>query len=320
MHGAPFLVVFGVLCLSAAAWAEPARRLHLDYAGSASCQQESELRREVQRRTSAVADVSQGPSEVTARVSIEAHDGQQRANVDINGPDGASRRELAAPDCAQLTRALALILAIAIDPDARAQDEAASESATRPSLGEIASPRVTEPTSVRPPLWWAAGLGGGLSGGVAPHPAFQQALSVELGRGRAAGFSAHVKLGFVHAHGSVNARGGTADFDLLALRLASCPFRIGTSVTLATCLTFDWGRLRGDGSHTRAGRSGSAFWYGPGVAGAAALRVGPWLQVQLELGALTPLARDRFYFGPSETVHRIPALAGYGGLNCLVGG
>ena len=320
MHGPPVLVLLGVLCWSAAARAEPSRRFRLVYRGSASCQQEPELLRAIQQRTPAASRVNEGPSDVTARVSIEARDGQQLAHVDLDGPDGVSQRELAAPDCPQLTRALALILAIGIDPDARAEVERASDSAMRPALRSGAPHGVSEPPRVRPPLWWAVGLGGGLSGGVLPHPAFEQALSIELGQVRAAAFSAHGRLTFVHAHGAVNALAGTATFDLLALRLASCPYRIGTGVALATCLTFDLGRLRGDGSRTRAERSGSALWYGPGVSTTATLRLQHWLGVQLELGALAPLARDRFYFDPSETVHRIPTLAGYGGISCLVGG
>ena len=319
MQWAPVLLLFGMLSRSSLASAEPPRRFRLDYHGSVSCQQESELLRAIQRRAPAAARVADGPSDVTARVSIEARDGQQLANVDINGADGVSRRELAAPDCAQLTRALALVLAIGIDSDARPPDEAASHSLTQPSFVAIAPRSDTEAASVPPPQWWAAGLGLGLSGGVAPHPVFAQALSLELGRGRSAGFAAHVKLSGVHAHGSVSALAGTADFDLLALRLASCPYRIGTRVSLATCLTFDLGRLHGDGSHTLADRTSSAYWYGPGASAAATFGVLPWLRLQLELGALTPLARDRFYFDPSETVHRIPALAGYGGFNCLVG-
>jgi len=89
---------------------------------------------------------------------------------------------------------------------------------------------------------------------------------------------------------------------------------------LSGCLSFDWGRLQGSGTHTVTGHSTSARWLGPGALVNAAMHVLPWLRLQLELGALLPLARDRFYFGPNETVHRIPNLAGYGGLNVLVGG
>jgi hypothetical protein len=320
MRWATVLLLFGMLSRSSPASAEPPRRFRLDYHGSVSCQQESELLRAIEQRAPTAARVADGPSDVTARVSIEDRAGQQLANVELNSADGVSRRELLAPNCAQLTQALALVLAIGIDADAGPPDEAASHSLPPPSLGASAPRGFTEGASVPPPKWWAAGLGLGLSGGVAPHPVFTQALSIEMGLARSAGFAAHVKLSGVHAQGSVSAPAGVADFDLLALRLASCPYRIGTRVSLSTCLTFDLGRLQGDGSHTLAERTSTAYWYGPGAAVAATFSVLPWLRLQLELGALMPLARDRFYFGPSETVHRIPALAGYGGINCLVGG
>jgi hypothetical protein len=320
MRSAAIWVLFGGLLWSVASKAEQPLRFHLVYRGSASCQQETELLTEIEKRSQNSQRIMDGSAGVSVRVSIEASAGQQLATVDIDGPDGVSQRTLAAPSCAQLTRALALILTIAIDPDARSEDVVARASATPPSLGGATPRRVAEPPAARPAPWWAVGVGVGLSGGVAPHPAFDQALSLELGRGRRAGFAAHVRLSGLHAHGSVDALAGTADFDLLALRLASCPYRIGTRISLAACVSFDFGRLQGSGSQTRAERTSSAYWYGPGAFGAVTLSALPWLRVQLELGALAPLARDRFYFGPSETVHGIPALAGYGGINLLVGG
>ena len=318
MRWATLLILFGVLSWSASSRADQ-RRFSLEYHGSPACQQGTKLLTEIERRTASAQRVNGGPVDVTVRVTIEAMGDKQLAAVDIDGPDGRSHRDIAAPECAQLVHALALILTIAIDPDALPPD--VELSASEPSPPSPPAPRrVLERAAAPPPLRWAVGLSAGQLGGVSPKPAFAQALSFELSRGPGAGFAAHLSLSGVHAHGNVDALAGVADFDLLALRLASCPYRIGTRISVAACGSFDFGRLQGRGSRTRVERTGSARWYGPGVFGAVTLSALPWLRVQLELGALTPLARDRFYFGPSETVHRIPALAGYGCLKLLVGG
>ena len=249
---------------------------------------------------------------------MEADGERQRGIIDIDGPDGSTHREIEAAECIEVVRALALILAMAIDPDAGSSGNA------------LQSPAELEPTRVPPPrppssakshgLWWAAGASAALTGGVAPRPSLSEGLFLELGRGRNPGLSANVRLAGVHAHGSVTARAGSADFDLLALRVASCPYRVGARVALSGCASFDLGRLQGRGSHTLAAQSRSATWLGPGGFVDAELQVLPGLRLQLELGALLPLARDSFYFGPDETVHRIPTLAGYGGFNVVLGG
>ncbi|MEO6600470.1 MAG: hypothetical protein ABIQ16_11390 [Polyangiaceae bacterium] len=300
--------------------AEGPRRFSLEYHGAPSCQQEAELVTEIQRRTPTAVRVRNGAGDVSIQITTEAIGSQQRAQVDVKGPDGPNQRVIEAPECSQVIHAVALILAIAIDPDAAPQKAEPIVLEPPAPLSPPAPRRLRERETARPPVWWAFGPGVGLVGGVAPHVALAQHLSFELGRGRSSGFVAHLKLSGIHAHGDVSARPGTADFDLLALRLASCPYRVVARVSVSACVSFDFGRLQGRGSQTLAEKSGSARWYGPGAFSAAELSVLDWLQVRLELGALAPLARDRFYFGPSETVHRIPALAGYGGLHLLVGG
>lgn len=157
-------------------------------------------------------------------------------------------------------------------------------------------------------------------GGVAPNPSLTETVQFEAGRGLEPGWSANVRLSGVHAHGSVTLSPAAADFDLLSLRVASCPYRIGTRIALNGCVSLDWGRLQGRGSHVVAARASDATWLGPGGFADAEWRALPWMHLHFELGAVLPRARDRFYFGPDQILHRVPNVAGYGGLNVLVGG
>jgi hypothetical protein len=319
MHRVLPLIVCGVLLCPAGAKADNRRRFAVDYRGPASCPTEGALLAEVRRRAPSAEPVTVGPREVSAQLRVEAIGGRHHGTIDIESRDGLTHREVEAQECAEVLRALALILAIAIDPDAISPAPVPASSGAPDAFGS--PPRARLPSVPRSvPLSWAAGGSIGLAGGVAPSPSFTQALFAELRHGRDAGFSAHIRLSGVHAHGAVSARAGSADFDLLALRLASCPYRVGTLVALTGCGSFDFGRLQGRGSHTQAEQTSSALWFGPGAFIDAEFRVLPWFRVQVEAGALLPLARDSFYFGPAETVHRIPVLAGWGGLNLLVGG
>jgi len=310
-------IIVGFVLNPAAANAETGRRFTLDYQGAASCPSEGELLAEVRRRAPGAERVLGGQSEVRALLTVAADGEHQLGIIDIDSSDGPTHREIEADDCAEVVRALALILAMAIDPEAgsspRAHESVAKVEPARPP------PRRPMPTTKPLAFWWAAGASVGLTGGVAPSPSLSEGLLLELGRGHELGFSPHARVAGVHAHGSATARAGSADFDLLGLRIASCPYRISVGLVLSGCASFDWGRLQGRGSRTSAAQSSSANWFGPGGFVDAELRALPWLRLQLELGALFPLARDRFYFGPDETVHRIPSVAGYGGLNVLVG-
>lgn len=311
-------IIVGFVLNPSAANAEVRRRFTLDYQGVASCPTESQLLDEVQRRAPTAERVLGGPVEVRALLTVGANGEHQRGIIDLESKDGPTHREVEADDCAEVVRALALILAMAIDPDAGSSPRARENTTEVERARE--PPRHAGPATSSAEVWWAAGASVGLAGGVAPSPSLSEGLLLEMGRGHEPGWSAHVRLAGVHAHGSATAGAGSADFDLLGLRIASCPYRIGIGLTLSGCASFDWGRLQGRGSHTIAAQSSAAAWLAPGGFIDAELRALPWLRLQLELGALLPLARDRFYFGPDETVHRIPSVAGYGGLNVLVGG
>lgn len=319
MRSASLVSGCAVLLCSSAAKAEAPRRFALEYRGGVACPSEREVLAEVQRRAPNAERVTDGALELRVRLSVQSEGVRQHGVIDIEGREGATHRELEAAECAEVVRALALIVALALDPDAATSVQPPATVAAPKPLAAAESHTESPLASRGSEFWWGAGTGVGWTAGVAPKPALSQTLFVELGQGRSTGFSPNARLGGVHAHGSASAPAGSADFELWALRVASCPYRVVAALAFSGCVSFDWGRLQGRGSHTLAARSSAATWSGPGAFVDAALQALPWMRVQLELGAMMPLARDRFYFGPDETVHHIPSLAGYGGLNLRVG-
>jgi len=309
------VIVLAVLFHPSSAKAD-VRRFALDYQATVSCADEPQLLAEIRRRAPHAVRVGQESAhEVRARVRVDTLDERRRGVVDVDTRDGTTHREVEGAECAEVVRALALIVAMALEPEG-----APAESQPLERTPDRKAPlRATSP-SKRPAVEWGAGLSVGLQGGVAPSPTLSEGLFVQIGRWRDRGFSANVRLAGLHARGSESASGGVAHFELLSLRLASCPYRVGARLQLSGCVSFDWGRLEGSGSETIAAQPSSAPWLGPGAFVDAAIELLPPLHLQLEMGAIFPLARDRFYFGPDETVHRIPAVAGYGGLNVVVSG
>ena len=314
-----------LLLLPSKARADEPRRYQLEYAAPPACPSEGEFVAQLQQRAPVAQRVASGEPDVVARVAITLAASVHGA-IELQSRNAPIHRELDAPDCGQVVRGLALILALAIDPDAASASsvqEAPRPASANPMPSE--PPTVVRPATsrelVRPSWWFGVGASVGLTGGVAPSPVLQEGFFLELGRGRAPGLAGNVRLAAISAHGSKSGNSGTADFELLALRASSCPYRLTReNPAFDACLSFDFGRLKGVGSNTLSPETSSASWFGPGAFFRATVRALPALLIQLELGALAPLARDRFYFGPSETIHRIPGLTGYGALNLVLGG
>jgi hypothetical protein len=69
------------------------------------------------------------------------------------------------------------------------------------------------------------------------------------------------------------------------------------------------GALRGTGLEVENAASRGALWLDPGGVVRWELLVGDWLVVVADGGAVVPLVRTRFYFGPSADkgkVYRMP--------------
>lgn len=305
-----------LIAVSASARAEAPRRLDLSYEAGALCASEEALVAEVQKRVPHSARVRGGPSDVSARVRFERGDGQLRASVTLTSLDGSAEREVRGADCDEVTRALALIVALALDPDASADAPAAPPPAEPARPAPPPPPLAARPRPADSAVWLGAGATVGLTGGVAPALTPYAGLFVEAGL---RGSSPSLRLSALRARATTQTDAGSAELDWLALRSSACPVGLGSRLFARACVTFDAGRLRGRGYATLEPRSESSTWYGPGVAlGLGARLFGP-LSLGADLGVVAPLTRDRFYFGPDVTAHRIPALAGYFGLGLGLG-
>ncbi len=297
------------------ACAQAQRTFTLEYGGEGACPGEKELLRQVGRRTSLARHVD-GGADLAAIVHVQASDGAAHGSVEWVEQGARTEREVDGDNCREVVTAIGLILALALDPDADSgpiteEPEAVSPDAPAPPVMPPPPPTIAPPARR-----WHPGIGvaAGVTGGVAPDVRPYLGFSLELAQDRDGVWAPRLALSAVTSSGTATTNAGSADLTLWALRLGACPIELASGSWFAEpCATFEAGKLSARGFATDNAQSASATWFGPG----AKLRAGfigfGVLSLAAEAGFVAPLARDRFYFAPDDTAHRIPNLAGYVG-------
>jgi hypothetical protein len=210
-------------------------------------------------------------------------------------PHPETRRVVEAVDCAELVDALALVTVLAVDP-------------TRIAVADPPDPPVAPaPAASRA---WSLGVGTGAASalGVTPGalpvlPAFLEAERRGVGR---------VRLGVRWGRRTSDAAVGSATFAWTRVQLDGCPDRaaIGRgAVAAGVCAGLQVGALRGEGAGVAEARAASRPWLAAVVAGRLRWRASSRWFAELEAAAVLPQVRDRFYFMPDTTIHRVPPAA-----------
>jgi hypothetical protein len=255
------------------------------------------------------------------------------------GDDGRKLvRELRASNCVEALDALALVLAVTLDPDAdsSATEREASRAAS-PSRGDsrpadeasapvaAAPARVSEPrtdTAERDDQKIAAtdqsfrvspalGLLGGLRFG--PAPGVLPGFGAFIGLGVTWGIpdSSLLRLAVTrYRRADFEVEGGAAEFELDAARLGLCPFGFELGPLSAHgCFEAELGELEARGSRTVGAEHHARPWRSVGASASFSARPIAELELSLLGGVEHPLVRDRFQFNP-RTFHEVEPLTG----------
>jgi hypothetical protein len=264
----------------------------------------------------------------------------------LAGPSGMpSSRRLVTRSCAEAADAMALIIAVTLDPSsaldvpAAGADNGTGTAASAPlagatpagpslargARGEPARAAAGAPSAIAsasaPPVTSRRRFGAQLAGQLVwgPAPAVMPGLAAYavFGIDRDALWSPALLLGFAHAQRTGLAeQGGTADFALDVITLDGCPVRTRQSVIEArTCVAGLLGRLAARGTETYLGATASRPFAAIGASGVVGVRLGSRFELVARVGAGYPLIRDSFEFAP-DTFHRVApvTLAGSLGL------
>jgi hypothetical protein len=338
VHG--MLVVLGFSSLAHAESREV--RASLEVRAPEGCGARAPLIERVERRSERIRFVEPGAGVRRVRAEVRAAAAKDyRATLSLWTQDGRELvRELRAQDCAEAFDALALVIAVSLDPDAdlrpdppekpaprQTGERSAAQAATPRETNAAATPNSPGRSSADPELNADADRGvepasAGRAWTYAPTPSFGVLASVRSGPAPMAlpGFGLFVGLeglpgiperslwrlsALRHRRGNFEAEGGVADFELDTLRLDACPVGFGRAELRAyLCLEAELGRLVAAGSATVDGQEETRPWRSLGAAALATYSPISALELGL-LGAVEhPLVRDTFQFEP-EAFHEV---------------
>ena len=327
-------VVLVVLLWGGTARAQGSRVYRLFYDAPAECPDRAAFSAAIQSNTSGVRHALAGEPAVSVRAFVTRTRTDFEGTLEIEHPDGAeSTRTVPGARCAEAVEAMALIVALTVNPDGQkvprleeVEPEASASAASLPPTPYDAdypanrllwygAPEADAPPSGRRKGNDAWQFRAGASLGVV------SAVGPELSRdyGASLGFSpsskplstfvmlsAHLARSDLLVHAE-----GTAQFTRAVGRLAACPAVAGTAVlALRPCAFLGVGQLSVMGSEGSIVPMARMPWFELG----ARLRgeANPWgpLLIGAEFGAAFMLMRDSFHFVTSGTdVFEVPPVS-----------
>ena len=308
-----------------------AARLEVD--AQPSCSTRDELIARVSARSTRIRFVPDGAGVPVMTARIEpGPKGTVVAELTVVEPDGRRfARRLEAPSCPAATDALALVVAITLDPSAvttEAPPPADAKATAQPAAPTV-TPRAPPPeTTVAHVDAGPAGdavvastrrltvaAAGGVIQGPAPVPMPGLALEAQAALDRASLWSPAVILTLTHAWtGELVEPDGHALFTLDLAGLEACPLRVALSVLEARlCAAGSLGRLSAQGSVTYDPRSAARPFATAGGTVRLSVPVVWRVEVRARFGAGATLWRDAFEFSPA-VFHRVDSVTLVGDL------
>lgn len=336
------------LLLSGSAWAQE-ERVHLQYQAGPGCPNRAAFIEQIALRTPRPRFVTEPEGVRSFVVSVEVAEGRAVGRL-ATGQENAlgSTREVESGNCNEVASALALIMALAIDPKAstaalpppRGPDPDAPDAAQNSTAAPPAKPTSDEPTpapaaKTAHPTSRRSSLGSELPGHPPSRNVFQLgaqaegsawfgtgsvplggiAIFAEWGRSPTTGFSPAFRLsGMVARSREIHPGEGGAQFAVTSGELDFCPLhlRLTGSVALLPCLGAEGGLLVGEGiprGRIVQKRSAQRPWGVVHQALRFQATFGHTAVLHLEAGLGEPIWQDEFVFQtPDLTIVRIPAL------------
>jgi hypothetical protein len=305
---------------------EPVR---LEYHAPPTCDDEAQFFAQVRARAPRMRLARPDERARVFIVEIEQHATLTSARLSVRDADGQTTvRNVETKDCSEAVAALALVAALAVNPRAGAEPKEApvpSEVALPPPPG--AAPQgVTHVASASAlardasPWTWRGGMAGFGVGAIAPEPLLGARVSAEMvnlaSNGVAPSF--RVSLGYATHNGFV-VEGGTAHFAYAGANAEMCPLRLPAAGKLVfrPCVLADIGLVLANGSDTLNPRSAIRRWADLGTGARLAWMLGRDIGVELDVGCMLPIWRDRFLFG-THSFHRAAWLGGLVALGIMI--
>jgi hypothetical protein len=284
-------------------------RIRYEAARELDCPDVSSFVAEVEARTQRGRWARTDEGATALGVTIARVPGGATGTLTVETADGTtSEREVTAASCEQVVGALALVTALAIDPQA----STAPVLRPRPPVAVPSAPKEPIPPAPSPPVarvrWsFQMGVSGEALTALAPAIAYWVRPYVELARGDLA-----LRLSAGWARATARQPDGAAALTLVAGRIEACPVRLdlGASLGFVPCAALDAGQETATGVDVTPSAEVHRPWLTGGVSARLAfLALSP---MSLEVGGelFAPLLRDRFYVDTDTTLYQTPSVGG----------
>lgn len=318
-------LALGALCFSAsAAAAPPGQPFRLEYWARGQCPDAIEFARQIQTRAPLLRPAQGDEPALGFYAELDARGGSATGRLTARSPDGREvKREVRGATCDDVVTALALIAALAADPDqpveaprthvTRATRRGPTRNLDSPASDEPPPEELSEPIVPELVPRWTFGIGGGVEfdSSIAPSPGSGLAVAFEA---EGPGGSALRPLFSLSANrasaATTQTEGGNAAFTWLAFRLTGCPFRWPeqTPLFVRPCGFFDAGDLEGNVSLGALSSDENHAWFALGAFARIEALVGEVVSFELDGGVTAPLLHDEFRAGyGAPSAFRVPS-------------
>jgi hypothetical protein len=323
---------------------DPVEPITLSFEGSAGCPDAASFDAQVRARTARFRPISAGETGRAFHARVATGDGQFVGKLVIEEPGvSPAERTLSGATCADVVAALALVTALAIDPQAKtsaiavtevpveppppAPTEAPSAAPSAPPAPppSASAPRPSAP-SLRPapeperPLLWLE-LGSSLALGVTPAPLLTPSLTVEGRFDERSWLAPRLRFGLLRGQDGPDAQGsGFTTFTWTAALLEACGLALRSGpLRLSPCVATELGVLRGEGDSFAPARASGRTWFAIDLGARLSLELGDAVSVGLGAELALPFTKDTFVVEPARTVHAVPDVGARFGFGAAIG-
>lgn len=339
------LVVTSALLSRRAHAEDPAGAVALTYHvdDTAACAARSSFERRIEQMTPKATFVPEGAPHATATLQVSITGGSDAKYTGLlvyrdsrEGP--RTERHVSSRTCEPVVRALALVAALAIDPDAHTNEIVDEPTSAPPPLEPPAPPpaptkppvptrrpsplRAPATPPARVPVLRTFGVHATLASGRAPQPMLGARLSFDLQRARAdalvrAEVGAQLDFASSRPFDGALAQG---HFDTATLGLRTCPLGVRplSWVDLGACVGARVGAAFAEGARLDRPTSDVTAWV-DGIVSSRLRLGGPVIAAELSLGLAAHPVRPRYYRElPLQTIYQVPWLGFDGALGAAV--
>jgi len=308
--GVGFAGWLSLLCLAAPARAgKPGQAFRLEYWADGACPDAAEFARQIQTRAPRLRLAEGDEPALGFYAELGDHGHGASGRLTARSADGREVvREVRGPTCEDVAIALALIAALAADPNQAVEDPApkaaaATKKAARTRAADERAPQLDEPSEVKRPWTFGVGAGVGFESSIAPNPGYGLGVVFEAESQR--GLRPLFSLAAQRAVASnTETQGSSVSFDWVTFRLAACLARWPeeTPLFMRPCAFFDAGFLGGDVARGGSSQAKTEPWFALGGFLRTEALVGEVVSFQLDGGVTVPLVRSSFSAGEGQPI------------------